>query len=240
MEGRLFVVGTGMQLGHLTMESKNVISSSKKVLYLISDFLTENYVKKLNPTAESLSNFYEIGKDRRKTYDEMVDYIIKTLEDYKDLCVAFYGHPGVFTYPSHKVIEIAKELHFEARMLPGISTEDMIFSELGIDPASYGLQSFESTYFLLKSIEFDPRSYVILWQIGVLGKLDYQNEPDVSEQLEKLQKVLLQKYPINHEIIFYKISNLNIFESEIIITTLQDLTKIKFHPISTLIIRPIV
>ena len=146
-------------------------------------------------------NFYEEGKDRLETYEAMVTYILETLEKFKDLCVAFYGHPGVFTYPSHKAIKLARELGYKAKMLPGISTEDMIFAELGIDPGADGLQSFEATSFLMNQNKFDPSCYVILWQIGVLGLRKYTQNINVTTELQKLLDLLLKFYPKYHEII---------------------------------------
>ena len=75
MEGNLLVVGSGLQLGHLTMETINAIKNSKKVLYLITDPITETYLFELNNSAETLLKFYAEGKNRRIIYNEIVDYI---------------------------------------------------------------------------------------------------------------------------------------------------------------------
>lgn len=240
MEGRLIIVGTGIQLNHLTLEAKNAMENAKKLLYLVPDAVTESYIKKLNESAENMFRFYEEGKERQQTYNEIIDYIIKVLLEQKDLCVAFYGHPGVFTYPSHKSIILAKELGYEAKMLPGISTEDMIFSELGIDPGNYGLQSFEATSFLLQQYKFDERCYLILWQVGVLGLRKYVQNINIKSELDKLEKMLLKTYPKEHEIILYQGSGLRIIESTIIYTQLQKLHSTKFDPISTMVIRPLI
>jgi hypothetical protein len=47
----------------------------------------------------------------------------------------FYGHPGVFVSPAHRAIAIAREEGFKAKMLLGISAEDVLFTDLGVDPA---------------------------------------------------------------------------------------------------------
>ena len=236
---RLIIVGTGIQLGHLTIESDQAIKSAKKLLYLVSDVVTEDYLQESNETAESLIGFYKEGKDRLQTYEEMVEYILKNLQEYKELCVAFYGHPGVFTYPSHKAIKKAREMGYEAKMLPGISTEDMIFSELGIDPAVYGLQTFEASSFLYNKYIFDPNCYIILWQVGVLGLRNYVQEINVTKELTQLSNLLLETYPKNHELILYQSSTHRIVESTIIRTRLNHLSSAEFDPISTMIIPPL-
>ena len=182
MEGKLVVVGTGIQLGHMTIETKDVIENAKKVLYLISDPITESFIQDLNKSAESMLRFYGEGKKRINTYNEIIDYILKNLIEYKDLCVAFYGHPGVFTYPSHKVIESARTMGYDAKMLPGISTEDMLFVDLGFDPGTYGLQSFEANQLLYDHIDYDPRCYIIVWQIGAIGVEEYNKKPKITDK----------------------------------------------------------
>jgi hypothetical protein len=54
------------------------------------------------------------------------------------LCVALYGHPGVFACVGHEAIERARAEGIDAQMLPGISAEDCLFAELGVDPAVGG------------------------------------------------------------------------------------------------------
>jgi hypothetical protein len=54
-----------------------------------------------------------------------------------------------------------------ARMLPGVSAEDNLIADLGVDPA--GLQSYEATGFLVYKYRFDTSAGLVLWQVGVLG-----------------------------------------------------------------------
>ena len=57
---------------------------------------------------------------------------------------------SVFVQPSHESIAIARLEGFSARMLPGISAEDCLFADIGLDPGKDGCQSFEATDFLRK------------------------------------------------------------------------------------------
>ena len=74
------------------------------------------------------------GRSRLDTYQDMVDRILACVREGSDVCVAFYGHPGVFVYPSHEAIKRARIEGYKATMLPGISAEDCLFADLGIDP----------------------------------------------------------------------------------------------------------
>ena len=62
-------------------------------------------------------------------------------------------------------------------MLPGISAEDCLFADLGVDPAEAGCQSYEATRFLERRPAIEPRAALILWQIGVVGSANHSAEP---------------------------------------------------------------
>ncbi len=174
-EGSLYIVGTGIQAaGQLTIEARAHIEQAEKLFYLVAHATTEYQLQKLNATAESLHPLYETGKERFASYMEMVDRILGEVKGGARVCVAFYGHPGVFAYPGHEAIRQAREEGYVAKMLPGISAEDCLFAELGVDPAAAGCQSFEATHFLLFKRRFDPHCSLVLWQIGVIGDMTFQ------------------------------------------------------------------
>jgi hypothetical protein len=105
----------------------------------------------------------------------MIQHVLSYVRTKKRTCAAFYGHPGVFTYPSHESIRRARQEGYLAFMLPGVSAEDCLFADLGVDPAVNGCQSFEATDFLVHSRAVDTSSQLILWQVGVLGDWTFQN-----------------------------------------------------------------
>jgi len=121
---------------------------------------------------------------------------------------AFYGHPGVFAYPSHESVRIAREEGYRARMLPGISAEDCLFADLGVDPARNGCQSYESTDFLMNGRIIDNSSQVILWQIGVLGDWTFKRNGYDLSSMPLLLERLYQYYPPTHEVIVYEAATL--------------------------------
>jgi hypothetical protein len=201
--GSLTVVGTGIRLSQLTPEAHALIQSADKVLFLVSDPVTYTWITQANATAESLHIHYSPKKLRPTSYQEMVERILSCVREGFDVCVAFYGHPGVFAYPSHEAIRRARCEGFEAKMLPGISAEDCLFADLGIDPATNGCQSFEATDFLLSQRRFDPNVALILWQIGCTGDLGYRGRCNRGG-LRILIDVLGQHYDPAHEVIVYE------------------------------------
>jgi uncharacterized protein YabN with tetrapyrrole methylase and pyrophosphatase domain len=205
-KGSLIVIGTGIRtVGHLTMEAIAWMKMADKVLYVVGDPVAEAALRALNDGgAESIATFYAEGKPRIQTYNEMVDRVLTCVREGLVTCLACYGHPGVFVYPSHEAIRRARSEGYEARMLPGISAEDCLFADLGVDPGIYGCQSFEATDFLLNNRVNDPRSSLVLWQIGVLGdatfKKYYYDLSAFSLLVERLQQI----YPATHQVILYE------------------------------------
>ena len=88
----------------------------------------------------------------------------------------FYGHPGVFVSPSHRSIKIARKEGFTAKMLPGISAEDCLFADLGIDPAIPGCVTYEATDMLIRNKPLVPSSHLVVYQVGCVGIMDFNFE----------------------------------------------------------------
>lgn len=221
--GSLVVVGTGLKAAlHLTPEARGEISRADQVFYLVSDPLSEMWIKRLRPTAKSLASCYIPGRPRMAAYQRMLDKILAPVRSGRRVCAAFYGHPGVSVLPSHEAIRQARREGFEARMLPGISAEDCLFSELGLDPTRSGCQSYEATDFLAYRRRFDPSSALVLWQAGVVGNLGYGRRPGRSG-LRVLARRLAQVYGRTHEVVLYEASVLPIIPSTTRSTTIKDL-----------------
>jgi uncharacterized protein YabN with tetrapyrrole methylase and pyrophosphatase domain len=201
-KGSLTVVGTGIRLSQMSMEARISIESADKVLYAVADSVTETAIKKMNSTAESLQPLYKPGKYCLLTYQEMVDRILFFLRKRLDVCAVFYGHPGVFVFSSHEAIEQARREGFNAVMLPATSSEDNLFADLLVDPATSGCQSFETTDFLIRRRKFDPTSHLILWQIGNIGNWKPERQ-DLSGNLLALVDVLKEHYGPDHEVVLY-------------------------------------
>lgn len=240
-KGSLFVVGTGyIAAGHVTAESEALIKCAEKCLYLVADPAAGAWIQDLNPTAESMRDAYAPGKPRRESYAEIVERMLAPVRQGLDVCAAFYGHPGVFAFPPHQAIRQARAEGFEARMLPGVSAEDCLFADLGLDPAVHGCQSFEATDFLIRRRRFDPSSNLILWQVGAIGVATYEKEDLWSrEGLRVLAEALLQHYPADHETVVYEAAVYPVCDPLILRVPLGKLAEARVSVISTLYVPPL-
>jgi len=239
-KGSLVVVGTGIRsLGQLTVESIAHIKYADRVHYLVAEPIAVEVIRLLNPAgSRSLADLYEDGKPRRSTYQQMVDRILESMRSGLRTCAVFYGHPGVFVDPSHAAIRTARAEGFRAEMLPGISAEDCMFADLGIDPATAGCQSYEATDFLVNRRQFDPTSHVVIWQAGVLGDRTFSIRVSKSSALDLLVARLLETYPPEHQVCIYQAATVPGCLAGIRWSELGQLDKSKLSIISTLYLPP--
>ena len=238
-QGSLTVVGTGIQFaGQMTIEARAHITQAEKVLFLVSDPITADWIKDINPTAESLYPCYQLGESRMIAYEGMIERILCEVRKGLRVCAAFYGHPGVFVYPSHEAIKQARLEGYSAKMLPGISAEDCLFADLGVDPARTGCQSFEATDFLIHKRKFDTGCALILWQIGCIGDPTFSLKPYGTRGLYVLTEYLCQYYDATHPAIVYEAAEYPIFDPSMEHVHLAKLPEAQISPISTLYIAP--
>lgn len=236
--GSLTVVGTGIRAGvHLTAEARSAIEHADRVLYVVADAVSAETLRRLNPAAESLHDLYRPGVERSAIYAEMVERILEPVRRGLDVCAAFYGHPGVFGQTAHAAVRQARAEGVEAEMLPGISAEDCLFADLGIDPGESGCQSYESTDFLWRRPVVDTGAVLVLWQVGLIGRTDSVTEADLS-QLPALAELLLELYPAEHEVVCYEASPFPVGAPYVRRLPLSSLAAEKLPVLSTLAVCP--
>src|SRR5262245_59944395 len=198
----------------MTPEARAVIKNADVVLSLVAEPVMQAAIKRLNPETRSLQDHYTVGESRREAYEAMVVEILSHVRKGLDVCAAFYGHPGVFVAPSHEAVRRAREEGFRARMLPGISAEDCLFADLGVDPARFGCQSYEATDFLVHGRRIDTTGALVLWQLGTVGNAEAAEEAK-PRGLAVLVEVLLARYPSDHEVVVYEASPYPGFDAKI-------------------------
>jgi precorrin-6B methylase 1 len=238
-KGSLTVVGTGIKLvSQTTLEARAHIQQAHKVPFLVADPATKAWIRQLNPAAESMDVYFSEGKPRAESFEQVIERIIYWVCEGFRVCAVFYGHPGVFVYVSHEAIRRAREMGCEAAMLPGISAEDCLIADLGVDMAAAGYQCFESSYFLIYGRKPDTSNSLILWQVGAIGRCDYQSFGDPTPGLRLITEVLLEHYPPDHEVTVYEAAQFPVCDPVIRKTALKDLPTCPVSRISTLYVPP--
>jgi hypothetical protein len=235
--GSLVVVGTGIRPGlQTTPEARLAIERADKVLFLV-DPVGARWIASLNPSTRSLGDLYSAERPRAEAYRAMVEEILSLVRQGFQVCAAFYGHPGVFVTPSHESVRRAREEGFEARMLPGVSAEDCLVADLGVDPGDLGWHAYEATDFLLHGRVPDPSVQLVLWQVGALGELRARKGPNRAA-LRVLAERLEESYGPDHEVVLYQACPYPIGEALIERLRLPDLPEAEVQPMATLYVPP--
>jgi precorrin-6B methylase 1 len=237
--GSLVCVGIGMTLGsHITPLSRSHIEQADVVFTGLSDGIVELWIAGMNKDVRSLQKYYNEGTSRMHTYRQMVDAILTEVRAGKRVCGAFYGHPGVFAWAPHKAIAVAREEGYPAHMEPGVSAEDCLYADLGIDPGKVGCQHYEASQLLFYKRRIDPTAYLVLWQVGIAGDQSLARFSTGPAYRQVLVDLLAQDYALDHEVTVYRCATLPIHQPRIERMALRDLVDadIDLHP--TVVIPP--
>jgi uncharacterized protein YabN with tetrapyrrole methylase and pyrophosphatase domain len=236
-EGSLTIVGSGIQLvGHITLQARACIEQADKVLHGVGDPGMEAWITNLNPTAQSLDVHYEPGKKRRDVYQAMVEEILSWVRRRIQLCVVFYGHPGILVYASHEAMNRSRAEGFGVMMLPGISAADCLIADLGLD-LQFGFQSYEATRFLLFQPCIDPSVPLVLWQVGSTGETRCVDRPNAAG-IRSLAQYLQRLYPAHHEVVLYEAAQYPVCDPVIERVTLTELATAQMSLLTTLYVPP--
>jgi precorrin-6B methylase 1 len=209
--GSLACVGIGITLGaHISPLARSHIEQADVVFAGVSDGIVGLWLNRMHKDVRSLQPYYRPGKSRLKTYRQMVEAMLKEVRAGKRVCGVFYGHPGVFAWAPHKAIEQARSEGYDAHMEPGISSEDCLYADLGLDPGKYGCQHFETSQFMLYRRRIDPSAWLILWQVGLAGDQTKKRFATGAPYRQVLVDILAHDYPLRHEVILYRAATLPI------------------------------
>lgn len=239
-KGRIACVGLGMVLGsHLSPLARSHIEQADVVFAGLSDGIVEMWLESMHPDVRSLQPHYGRGeKSRMATYREWVEVMMREVRAGRKVCGAFYGHPGIFAWSPHEVIRVARQEGYEAIMEPGISAEDCLYADLGIDPGRHGCQHYEASQLLLFETPLNPHAYLVLWQVGVVGDRSLRCLSTGPEYRQVLADVLARDYPPDHEIVIYRGATLPIQPPRIRRVALKDLAATDITAEETVVLGP--
>lgn len=222
--GSLVCVGIGITLGaHISPVARSHIQNADVVFTGVSDGVVELWLQEMHTDVRSLQSLYGEGVPRMDTYRQMVETLLAEVRLGKRVCGVFYGHPGVFAWAPHKAIAQAQQEGYQAHMEPGISSEDCLYADVGIDPGSVGCQHYEASQFMVYRRRIDPSAWLVLWQIGLAGDRSSRRFGTGPAYLQLLVEVLARDYPLDHQVILYQAATLPIQTPRIERLALSDL-----------------
>ena len=240
-KGSLSCVGVGMMLGaHIGPRARATIEQADVVFGAVSDPLVELWLQQMHGDVRSLQPYYAEGKSRHDTYREMIEAMLAEVRAGRQVCGAFYGHPGVFARVPHKAIAQARAEGFEAHMEPGVSAEDCLYADLGIDPGDVGCQHYEASQFLFYRRRVDPSAYLVLWQVGVVGDRTVTRFNTGPAYRRLLVERLAEDYPAGHVVTLYEAATVAIAAPRMEQLPLSRLAEADLRMQTTMVVPPAV
>jgi uncharacterized protein YabN with tetrapyrrole methylase and pyrophosphatase domain len=195
------VVGIGIVGAHqLTREVDEVIRRCKRTFVIDSGYGIPEYLETLCPDVKSLGPLYERGKSRMPTYRRMAAEVVSAALSTPPVCLAAYGHPWVYCYPTTLIHWAAPLLDLHVEVFPGISSFDTLLVDLGTDIAFDGMQMYEATDLLLRRRPIQNDVTCVIWQATIVGDPTYPERRHKVEQFRPLEEYLLRFYPADHEV----------------------------------------
>jgi uncharacterized protein YabN with tetrapyrrole methylase and pyrophosphatase domain len=195
------IVGTGIVGTHqLTREAEEAIRRSKRTFVIESGYGIPEYIGTLCPEVKSLGSLYEVGKSRLPTYYRMAATVLSAALTETPVCLAVYGHPWVYCYPTTLISQASALLNLHVEVFPGISSFDTMLVDLGTDIALGGVQMYEATDLLLRRRPVQNDVTCVIWQATIVGDPTYPENPYDAGQFKPLEKYLLQFYPSDHAV----------------------------------------
>src|SRR5688500_6859556 len=95
------IVGTGIVGTHqLTREAEEVIRRCRRTFVIADGYGVAEFLETLCPDVVELGSMYEPGKNRLPTYHKMAAEVIAAAVAHPPVCLATYGHPWVYCYPT--------------------------------------------------------------------------------------------------------------------------------------------
>ncbi|CZP76799.1 SAM-dependent methyltransferase [Legionella pneumophila] len=234
---KLIVVGTGIKsISHLTEETKRIIQNADKVLYLVNENNIKQWIQREAKQAESLDPIYFSSDQRIEAYQAITDYITEEYKKLSVLCVVFYGHPTVFADSALNAVRQINKDGGDAIILPAVSAQDCLCSDLEIDLGDQGCFSIEATELVLFERQIDIHSHLILWQVANFGRTDGKK----SDKLSILKNYLYGYYPDDHNICLYEASSLPTQPPRIEWITLSNIDNTEISSTTTVYFPPLV
>lgn len=194
------IVGTGIVGSHqLTREAEEVIRRCKRTFVIESGYGIPEYLATLCPEVIELGALYEPGMNRLLTYQKMAAQVVSAAVADPPVCLATYGHPWVYCYPTTLITRAAPLVGLHVEVFPGISSFDTLLVDLGTDIAFSGVQMYEATDLVMRKRPIQSDVTCVIWQPTIFGDPTYPTGPFAAEQFKPLQEYLLHFYPADHE-----------------------------------------
>ncbi|EGX50055.1 hypothetical protein AOL_s00076g406 [Orbilia oligospora ATCC 24927] len=223
--GKLILVGTGVRsLCQLTLEAIDEIERADVIYYAVRDATTEGFIKKRNKEAIDLYQYFINDEEipEADIYIQIAEVMLAATRKGRRVVGAFFGHPGLFMSPNRRALAIAQAEGYTAKILPGVSVDDCLLADLGVDPSFIGCLTCEARDFMIHDHLGLTSRHVIMYEVGYLG---FYGDDSKTDYFEYFVNRLEEIYGNEHSLVNYTAAISPLMQPVINTLTIGDLRK---------------
>lgn len=197
----LFVIGLGIIIpDHITRQASEALARCSEIYSIVQEpsHLWNSKATGPQSCVRNLLDLYVEGRPRVENYDVATRTVINALRPGRHVAYVTYGNPMSYDKVAQDLVKRAKASHLSFQIIPGISSLDALFCDLGIDMAP-AVQVYDASWLLAGGIRPLLDVAVILMQVGLFGSLvTHYSERKSGQSLSKLVEYLSEFYPPAH------------------------------------------
>lgn len=194
----LTIIGGGLDFSsHLSVEACKVIRSARVVYYASCHSKVVRWLAELAKNALLIDidrGQYKIGQYRPDMYQEMARIVVDDARNGEGVVLIEPGSAMVTDLVTPYTLRYAAQFDLNVRILPGISSIEMMFVFLGLDPSA-GMQAILAQELVIRQIKLNPQLHTIIIQPGYYDTLWCFGWPKSGKnRFNELSKVLMTSY----------------------------------------------
>jgi uncharacterized protein YabN with tetrapyrrole methylase and pyrophosphatase domain len=199
----LKIIGSGVRgASHLTMESWQQLGTAQKILWVGTIAGFPELVSANNWHGEDITSYYQNGALDSVNYRDIKSKILSELNNFESIALVVLGHPRLGVTIVQEFQIDAEDFGFKLEVLPGISSFDTMFNDLGIDPIEEGSCLVDVNRLILYDYNMDPCLNYFIYHVCSIGNsnTDYESPAD-NNSVSFLIKKLMKHYPPDHTVL---------------------------------------
>jgi precorrin-2 methylase len=197
----LFLLGSGIHsFFDVTLYTQSVLQKCSTVFYLhdlpsLDQYLMQVTAKPIN----LMPLYYHDGRNQRDIYEDIVSHVLHAVEKQRPVALILHGNPILYSTISRRLLEECSKRAIETEVVPAISCLDRIFVDLRLDIAERGLQIYEASRAIRRSMPIINSADLLVLQIASIRRRASRNETARIEDVLKLKHYLRKFYPPTHK-----------------------------------------
>ncbi len=202
--GRLTIVGTGITaVSQMSTETLSYIKNADVVFYHATNGVTATQIRRLSRRAIDLYEYYGNGKERKVTYVQMAELMLRELRRGLSVVGVFHGHPGNFVLPARRALAIAAAEGYKTALIPAISAPDCLFADLRVDPGVFGCQILMASRVFATDTIIATSGHVVFLQVSAVGDKGFSFTGYNNGKLPEFFGRLMELYGPDQDAVYY-------------------------------------